>query len=159
ASLSADPARARDANRVVAAARDAGIKQIDYLLITHFHADHDGAVPELAQLIPIRAFVDHDSPAADAEARVAGTQAAFDRYARVRATGRHLSPKPGAKIPLAGVDVTVVSSGGETLRTPLAGAGAANHTCGATAPPAQEPTENPRSTGVFMRFGRFTFLD
>ena len=82
ASVPGDPLKARDANRIAAAARAAGVKQIDYLLITHFHADHDGAVPELAQLLPIRTFVDHDSPAADAEARVPGTQAAFDDLSR-----------------------------------------------------------------------------
>src|ERR1700704_4245761 len=32
-----DPSQSRDAKRIVAAAHDAGIKQIDYLLITHFH--------------------------------------------------------------------------------------------------------------------------
>jgi competence protein ComEC len=67
--------------------------------------------------------------------------------------------KVGQAIPLAGVETVIVSSGGETLRRPLAGAGAANPACGATAPAAQEPTENPRSTGVRLRFGRFTFLD
>src|SRR5262249_20661164 len=36
-----DAAKARDANRIVAAAKDAGVSRIDYLLITHFHADHD----------------------------------------------------------------------------------------------------------------------
>ena len=30
----------RDANRIAAAAKTAGIKQIDYLLITHYHTDH-----------------------------------------------------------------------------------------------------------------------
>ena len=160
ASLPGDPRKARDANRILAAARAAGVKRIDYLLITHFHADHDGAVPELAQLIPIRTFIDHDRPGPQAEERVAGTQAAFDRYARVRATGKHLMPKPGERIPIRGVEAVVVSSGAETLRTPLAGAGAANPACAAAAaPPAQEPTENPRSTGVWLRFGRFTFLD
>ena len=159
ASVPGDPRQARDANRILAAARAAGVTQIDYLLITHFHADHDGAVPELAQLIPIRAFVDHDSPGPHAEEGVAGTTAAFDAYARVRATGTHLVPKPGEKIPLTGVDAVVVSSAGATLQRPLAGAGGANSTCGATAPPAQEPTENPRSTGIRLRFGRFTFLD
>src|SRR5262250_400277 len=44
-----DPHKARDANRIVAAARDAGITQIDYLLVTHFHVDHDGSVVELSQ--------------------------------------------------------------------------------------------------------------
>ena len=54
----------------MAAARAAGVKRIDYLLITHFHADHDGAVPELAQLIPIRTFVDHEPPTPQADEQV-----------------------------------------------------------------------------------------
>jgi beta-lactamase superfamily II metal-dependent hydrolase len=159
ASLPGDPHKARDANRIVAAARAAGVRRIDYFLATHYHADHIGGVPELAQLMPIRAFVDHDPPGPEAERQVPGTQAAFERYARVRAQGKHLPLKPGGKIPLAGVETIVVSAGGQTLQKPLAGAGAANPSCGATAPPAQEPTENPRSTGVWMRFGKFTFLD
>ena len=159
ASIPGDPKQARDANRIVAAAKEAGVAQIDYLLITHFHADHDGAVPELAQLIPIRTFVDHESPSADAESRVAGTDAAFEAYRRVRAAGKHLVPKPGDTIPLRGIGAVVVSAAGETLRKPLIGAGRANPACGAAAPAAQEPTENPRSTGVRLRFGRFSFLD
>jgi competence protein ComEC len=159
ASLPGDPHKARDANRIVAAARAAGVKRIDYLLITHFHADHVGAVPELAQLIPIRTFVDHAAPGPEADGRVAGTQAAYERYAKVRAGGKHLSPAPGATIPLHGVETIVVSAGGETLTRPLAGAGAANPSCPPSVPAAQEPTENPRSTGVRLRFGQFTFLD
>ena len=158
ASLPGEPNKARDANRILAAARAAGVKRIDYLLITHFHADHDGAVPELAQLIPIRTFVDHDPPGPEAE-RVAGTQAAFNRYVKVRAKGKHLTPKPGERIPIRGVEALVVSSGGETLRDPLSGAGGANPACAAAAPAPQEPTENPRSTGVLLRFGQFRFLD
>jgi len=159
AALPGDPQKARDANRILAAARAAGVKQIDYLLITHYHADHVGAVPELAQLIPIRAFVDHAPPTPQAEQQVAGTQAAFERYARVRAKGTHLPLKPGRKLPLTGIEAVIVSAAGETLRAPLPGAGAANPACGASAPAAQEPTENPRSTGIHLRFGRFTFLD
>jgi len=89
-SIPGDPSRARDAQRVLAAARDAGLARIDYLLTTHFHADHDGGIPELAQLIPIRTFIDHAVPGPEAESRVPGTQAAFDRYAAVRDKGKHL---------------------------------------------------------------------
>jgi competence protein ComEC len=159
ASLPGDPQKARDANRILAAVHAAGVKQIDYLLITHFHADHDGGVVELARLMPIRTFIDHESPDPQAEAGVAGTTAAFERYAAVRAKGRHLVPKPGDRLPLKGVEAVVVSSAGATLQKPLAGAGRANPACGATAPPAQEKIENPRSTGLLLRFGRFRFLD
>ena len=70
-----------------------------------------------------------------------------------------MTPKPGDKIPLKGIDTVVVSAAGATLQKPLPGAGDANPACGAAAPAAQEPTENPRSTGIRLRFGQFTFLD
>jgi beta-lactamase superfamily II metal-dependent hydrolase len=154
-----EPAKARDAQRILAAARDAGVTQIDYLLTTHFHADHDGGVVELAQLLPIRAFVDHGRVLPDAEENVAGTLRAFDAYAAVRAKGRHLEPAPGDRIPLKGIEAVVVSAAGATVKAPLAGAGGRTGSCAATAPAAQEPHENPRSTGVRLQFGQFRFLD
>src|SRR5206468_10002057 len=153
ASLPGDPSKARDAQRILAAARDAGVTRIDYLLITHFHADHDGGVVELAQQLPIRTFIDHGSVGAEAEENVKGTLAAFAAYAEVRAKGRHIQPSPGDRLPLKQVDAVVVSSAEQTLTAPLRGAGARNEACGPTAPPAQEPHENPRSTGVLLQFG------
>src|SRR5712671_7568206 len=94
-----DPHQARDANRIVAAAKDAGVKRIDYLLITHFHGDHDGGVVELSQLLPIDTFVDHGDIESEAEKNVPGTIAAFNAYAAVRAKGKHLEPKPGERLP------------------------------------------------------------
>jgi len=157
--LPGDPAKARDAQRIVAAARDAGITRIDYLLTTHFHADHDGGVVELAQLMPIGAFIDHGRVLPAAEETSRGTLAAFDRYAAVRARGRHLEPAPGDRLPLEGIEAIVVSAAGSTIAKPLAGAGEPTAGCGAAAPPAQEPHENPRSTGFRLQFGRFRFLD
>src|SRR6266850_3422541 len=49
----------RDADRIVAAAHDAGISKIDLVLITHYHDDHVGGAPQLAERIPIGAFIDH----------------------------------------------------------------------------------------------------
>ena len=154
-----DPAKARDPQRIVEVARAAGVSRIDYLLVTHFHADHVGGVPELAQLMPIETFIDHGGVNDDAES-VAGTLAMHRAYAAVRARGRHLEPRPGDRLPLTGVDATVVSSAAATLTAPLAGAApGVNAACTPPGIPAQEATENPRSTGFLLQFGRFRFLD
>ena len=153
-----DPRRARDANRIVAAARDAGIAQIDYLLITHFHPDHDGGVAELSALMPIRNFVDHGTlPAAavaDHEMR-----AAYEVYRAIRDRSPSIEPRPGDVLPLKGVEAVVVASAAATLTQPLPGAGQTNPVCGHSAVPPRDVIENPRSTGVVVRYGRFRFLD
>ena len=153
-----DPRQARDANRIVAAARDAGIAQIDYLLITHFHPDHDGGVKELSELMPIKAFADHGSISAGA-ATNANFKSAFDAYMLVRGSKSHLEPTAGDRLPFKDVEVTVVSSAGTTLANPMPGAGNNNATCQASAVPAVDPYENPRSTGIVVRYGKFRFLD
>ena len=154
-----DPAAARDPQRIQAVAKLAGVTRIDYLLVTHFHGDHVGGVPELAQLIPIDTFIDHGGVNEDAEI-VAGTHAMYEAYAPVRAKGRHLEPRPGDRLPLVGVDATIVSAATATLAAPLAGAKAGpNRACTPPGIPAQELTENPRSTGFLLQFGKFRFLD
>ena len=52
----------RDAERIASAARDAGVSQIDYHMITHLHADHLGSTPVLATKMPILNFVDVGEP-------------------------------------------------------------------------------------------------
>ena len=154
----------RDAGRIVEAARTAGITQIDYLLLTHFHWDHDGGVVELARQMPIRTFIDdgdlNRSPAAMAEEEWPVTLDRYNAYLPVRARGDHLVPNPGDRLPLQGIDVTFVSASGATITHPLPdAAGQANSKCEATAPPPDDPFENPRSIGIVLRFGRFRFLD
>src|SRR5687767_3747038 len=94
-----DPARARDPNRILAAMKDAGVARLDYVLVTHFHRDHMGGIPELAQLVSIGAFIDYGDaypaeqrgkPEADAM-----DVAAYEDYVRVRAGARHVQPRPG----------------------------------------------------------------
>jgi beta-lactamase superfamily II metal-dependent hydrolase len=154
-----DPHHARDANRIVAAARDAGIAQIDYLLVTHFHVDHDGGVTELAQLMPIRTFIDHSAPSDEADHASPGTKDAYAAYLRVRSGGAHLEPRAGERLPLKDIEAIVVSSAAATLEAPLAAGGAANAACPEQATPARDQYENPRSTGVVVRYGKFRFLD
>jgi competence protein ComEC len=154
----------RDAARILAAIKDAGISRIDYLLLTHFHPDHDGGIVELSRKIPIDTFFDHGSlDTGDARARAdpqwPAYVAAFNAYTPIRATGRHIQPKPGDRLPLKGVDAVWVASATATIDKPLPGAGGANPACGPSAPPSGEPFENPRSTGFHLRFGQFRFVD
>ena len=43
----------RDGDRILAMIGDAGVKQIDYLISTHYHVDHIGGLQELSKRIPI----------------------------------------------------------------------------------------------------------
>ena len=52
-------AASRDGDRIMAAVSDAGLRQIDHLITTHYHGDHLGAMENLAGRIPIREFIDH----------------------------------------------------------------------------------------------------
>src|SRR5262245_36880482 len=49
----------RDSGRIMEAVRDAGLTQIDNLIITHWHGDHFGSLAELAKQIPIKHYNDH----------------------------------------------------------------------------------------------------
>jgi competence protein ComEC len=148
----------RDPERIMAAARAAQVDRLDYLLITHFHADHAGGAPEVARRLPVRTFVDYGEPI---EKDAFATEP-FAAYTPVRGRGQQLHPRPGDRLPFDGVEVEVVSAGGLLLAEPLAGtpgAGQANPACAALAPQAINATENGRSLGVRLKFGRFTFLD
>src|ERR1700691_4678 len=49
----------RDADRILAATKAAGISKIDYVLLTHYHNDHTGGVPQLVERVPVGTFIDH----------------------------------------------------------------------------------------------------
>ena len=88
---------ARDADRILAATKDAGLTQIDHLIITHYHGDHVGGVTDLAARIPIRRFIDH-GPNVETGA---GADRLNQAYAAARGKGTHVIAKPGDKIPMA----------------------------------------------------------
>ena len=159
-SLPGDPTTARDAQRILLAAHDAGLTRIDHMLVSHYHADHFGGVMELAQLIPIKEFIDHSAPSTAAETRVPGTFALYRDYIALRSKARHHAANAGDHFVLkGGVAIDVVASGGVVITTPLSGGGAVNPACTSGGVPAQEVTENPNSTAIRLNFGAFGYLD
>ena len=146
----------RDPNRISAAARQASVTRLDYLLITHFHGDHAGGAAEVARRLPVGTFVDYGEPIEKGDF----SQAAFATYASMRARGASLHPRPGDKLPLTGVDVEVLSAGGAVLTRPTQRtSGVRNAACATLGKQPEIEGENPRSLGVRIRFGSFTFLD
>ncbi|HYM79050.1 MAG TPA: MBL fold metallo-hydrolase [Candidatus Dormibacteraeota bacterium] len=145
----------RDADRIGAAAHQAGLTQIDYVLITHYHRDHVGGVPQLADGIKIGTFVDHGPNLEDSEV----TRADYAAYEKAIGGHAHVVVKPGWGLPIKGVEVRVLSAAGEHITSPLAGAGEANSYCKAEPAASADTTENARSVGVLITFGKFKFLD
>ncbi|HVN07256.1 MAG TPA: MBL fold metallo-hydrolase [Bryobacteraceae bacterium] len=145
----------RDAGRIALVAKHAGVKSIDYLLVTHFHEDHVGGVPQLAAKLPIRNFIDHGE---DVEHDQRAKEL-YNAYLEYRAKGNHILAKPGVTIPVKGLDVQVLTADGDEIDAPLPGAGQPNPVCATESLKAPDPTENARSTGILVTFGKFRALD
>ena len=146
---------ARDAGRIYAAAKDAGLTQIDRLITTHWHADHYGGMAELEKLIPIREFMDHGPNQQPAEA---ADKFLAEVYPALVAKGKRTIVKAGDKIPMRAMDITVVTSNGETIQNrPLRGAGRPNPACAGFVS-GQNNIEDPLSVGIHVNYGRFRTL-
>jgi competence protein ComEC len=148
----------RDANRIATAAKLAGVSKIDYVLITHFHDDHVGGVPQLVQRIPVGTFIDHGP---NRESTDAVTVKDFAAYEKVLAGGHygHLVAKPGDVLPIPGMKVEVISADGQLIGHALPGGGEANPYCKASEVRPPDQTENARSLGVLVTFGGLKILD
>jgi competence protein ComEC len=149
----------RDADRIVAATKLAGISKIDYVLLTHYHNDHSGGVPQLVERIPVGTFIDHG---ANIDTKPGGpTLDVWNAYQKVLATGKykHITARPGDVIPIVGMKVTVISSDGNVIDHPLPGGGQDNEYCKIPEDKPMDRSENSHSLGVLINFGRLKILD
>src|ERR1700693_1579405 len=133
----------RDAGRIMAAVRDAGVQQIDHLIITHYHNDHIGGISELATHIPIKEFIDHGANVQPG----ANIDPVLQRYAELYGKAKHTVAKPGDKIPVGGLDWRIVAAAGEVLKTALQGAGRPNPYCASFKAADVAKTEDDESIG------------
>jgi competence protein ComEC len=145
----------RDAERIMAAAKDAGLTQIDHLITTHWHGDHFGGLSELASRIPVKQFIDHG---ADVQHNPQFADFFQSVYPALYKNATHTMAKPGYRVPVAGMDWEVVAAGGELITKPLPGAGAANPYCAAMQPHNPDPGENAQSVSSVITFGKFRIV-
>jgi competence protein ComEC len=148
----APEAAIRDAERIMAAARDARLTQIDTLITTHWHGDHFGGMAELDKRIPIRHFVDHGP---NIQPQPAFEEFFAKTYPAIYGKAKHTVAKPGDVIPVAGLDWRIVSAAGQVLKAPLAGAGGSNPYCVSFRPQDTDTSENAQSVGSIVTFGKF----
>lgn len=148
----------RDADRIVAAMKDAGVERVDTLVVSHYHGDHVGGVAALFDKVPVRRVYD---PGAFVPEQNGTREAGYLSYLEVRRHAHVTIPKPGMKIPVAGLDVHVISSAGDVITAPLPGVRRAqNPLCATAQKRAQDNTPNNfESIGVLVEFGRFRYLD
>jgi beta-lactamase superfamily II metal-dependent hydrolase len=146
----------RDAHRIVAAAQSCGLTKIDYLLVTHYHLDHVGGVPQLAAAFPIGTLIDH-GPNNETDAGAKHLEA---EYQKVIASGvKRLVVKPGDVLPLKGARIEIVTANGERIRGNVAGGGQPNPACDGMARRPVDTSENARSVGFVLTFGKFRAID
>ena len=144
----------RDAQRIQAAMRDAGIQRIDHLLITYYHDDHVGGVPELLKRVPVGEFLDHG---ADRE-KSNGTKHYVDYLKAIEGKPRRIV-HPRDTISIPGLEVTVLTADGEHITAVPGIKPVPNPYCAAEPTWPADVTENARSVGILVSFGKFKFLD
>jgi beta-lactamase superfamily II metal-dependent hydrolase len=140
--------RQASTDRIVEVAKAAGLKRIDFLVISHFDVDHIGDVAALVAKIPIGHVFDHGGSQANPR---------FAAYAVVRDKIGHTVLKPGDKAPIKGVDIQVLAAGGKLIQK----TGTPNPLCDSYKQAAELPSdvEDNNSIGLLITSGKFRMLD
>lgn len=152
----------RDADRIFKVASEhAKLKQIDYLAITHWHADHYGGVARLAQRIPIRNFLDRGIPESlkEDKKRFPLLIQAFKEASK----GKSKTLVPGDSVNLKQVEggpkleLKCLCAAGKFIEAPKDAKEnplAKNHK-----PKSEDTSDNAMSLGFLLSYGAFRFLD
>jgi competence protein ComEC len=147
----------RDADRIVAAAKDAGVSELNFVVITHFHRDHVGGVPQLLSKIKVGTFIDHGQNREDSDV-TREDYAAYEKAVAASGSKRE-SLKPGDIIPITGIRAQVLTADGERITSALPNGGDENPFCVGQPQAPVDTSENARSLGTLFTFGRFRFID
>jgi beta-lactamase superfamily II metal-dependent hydrolase len=159
------PASLSSAERIVAAARAAGLARLDYIVISHYHVDHVGGLMDLVKLFPIGQVIDHGpnrEPLREGLnpgqlANAPATQ--YLLYTAAIAGLKHRVLAAGERLRVGGLELIVVNSDGAISPRALPGSGGPGKDCDGLASKAENGgEENPRSLGLLLRWGKARIL-
>ena len=155
----------RDPSRILAAAKAAGIAKIDFMLITHWHADHFGGAAEVAAGIPVGRIYQRAMPATDPDLH--GDASWVLRSQPFRAIDvKREALAPGVAIPLRPVaggpqlGLRCLAADKKTVEPTAAQLAVPPQALGETPPPkVEEAPDNDNSAVLLLTFGPFKFFD
>ena len=103
----------------------------------------------------MRHFIDH-GPSVESSARVA--EFLSTTYRALYEAAEHIVVRPGDRIALAGIDITVLASAKRVIDRSLPGRGGPNRYCADFVPQNEDNGENAQSVGILAQFGEFRVL-
>lgn len=147
----------RDADRILKTTQDAGLEQIDLMVVTHFDLDHYGGVPDLAERIPLVRVIDPGLP----EKTNPIWDKNLNRYEEAVGNKREVL-KPGDTLPVKqaeGSPELVIRCLGAQQKFVEAEGDVANELCSLHEPKDKDTSQNANSVVLLLSFGDFRFLD
>ncbi|HXX94091.1 MAG TPA: MBL fold metallo-hydrolase, partial [Planctomycetota bacterium] len=146
----------RDAGRIAAAAKAAGVSKIDHYLTSHWHTDHVGGVPDLVQAIPVVHFYDHGFPDGDPKDVTPKEKEGYLKASE----GRRTVLKPGDTVPLKGASVKILCAHGIVVgEAPGSPQVRPCETHPLNPEIKDDPSDNARSVGFLLEWKGFKFVD
>lgn len=145
------------AERIYTVATNAGLKQIDYLITTHFHVDHFGGAAGLSKLMPIKNIWDNGAPPKDPDST--GGPYKTDDYKNIPAKRKVIRPLDLVPLQPAGTNRLTMQVLAARKEIPSLAIYPLNKACSEATKKAIDMSDNANSVCLLLNYNGFKFFD